>query len=292
VITTEAAADVASDATHAGEVIRGERFEFGRNWARFLKLVDASRIRQAEESLAARLREPSLAGRTFLDIGCGSGLFSLAARRLGARVHSFDFDPHSVACTRELRRRYDADGREWTIESGSVLDGAYMRRLGTFDLVYSWGVLHHTGRMWDAIDAACAAVSPGGKLFIAIYNDLGSRTTRWRTLKRIYNRLPSPLRPAFALLVSLPEELKAFARALLAGRPADYLRRWTASRSRGMSHWRDIVDWVGGYPYEVASPEEIFDFCRERGFTLITLRCGGVGLGCNEFVFERPVARS
>ena len=279
--------DVVTQAAHEREVAAGERFEFGRNWTRFLELVDDTRIRQAEESLSAMLREPTLEGKTFLDIGSGSGLFSLAARRLGATVRSFDYDPHSVNCARELRRRYDAGTSAWTIEQGSVLDAAYMRALGTYDIVYSWGVLHHTGRMWDAIDAAARAVAPGGKLFIAIYNDQGSRSDRWKTIKRLYNRLPSPLRPLLAAVTSAPDEGKALARAVLRGRPGDFVRRWRANNARGMNHWRDIIDWVGGYPYEVAAPEEIFDFCRARGFTLIGLRCKGVGLGCNEFVFER-----
>ena len=282
--------DIAVRDAHAREVIRGDRFEFGRNWSRFLRLVDESRIQQAEASLGRMLREPSLAGRTFLDIGCGSGLFSLAAARLGARVHSFDFDTSSVACTRELRTRFAPAGASWDVEQGSVLDAGYMSGLGSFDVVYSWGVLHHTGRMWEAMEAACAAVRPGGKLYIAIYNDLGTRSVRWRAIKRTYNKLPRPLRMPFTALVSAPEEGKAVARALLRGRPAEILQRWRAPRNRGMSHWRDIVDWVGGYPYECAAPEQIFDFCRDRGFTLISLRCGGVGLGCNEFVFERSRA--
>lgn len=271
----------------AGEIARGERFAFGKNWLQFLQKIDDTRIQQAEQSLAVMLRQPSLAGMRFLDIGCGSGLFSLAARRLGARVHSFDFDADSVACAVELRRRYCPDDQEWTIEQGSVLDEAYLASLGTFDVVYSWGVLHHTGRMWDGIDAACRRVAPPGKLFIAIYNDLGSRTRRWRAIKKTYNRLPSFVRPIFTGLVLAPGEMKAIARAAVTARPASYLRLWTAYNARGMSRWRDMVDWVGGYPYEVATPESIFEFCRARGFALINLRCGGVGLGCNEFVFER-----
>ena len=112
-------------------------------------MIDDRRIRQAEESLSQMLREPSLEGRTFLDIGCGSGLFSLAARRLGAIVHSFDFDADSAACAAELRRRYFPGDLQWTVEQGSVLDDAYLASLGTFDVVYSWGVLHHTGRRND-----------------------------------------------------------------------------------------------------------------------------------------------
>ena len=139
----------------------------------------------------------------------------------------------------------------------------------------------------DAIDAACRRVGPGGKLFIALYNDLGSRSTRWRAIKRTYNKLPLVARPAFTAITMLPQELKAFLKALMKARPASYIELWTAYNQRGMNRWRDMVDWVGGYPYEVATPEAVFEFCRQRGFSLINLRCGGVGLGCNEFVFER-----
>lgn len=280
-------ADVMTRAAHEREVAAGERFEFGQNWTRFLELIDESRIRQAEQSLTAMLRATTLEGKTFLDIGSGSGLFSLAARRLGARVHSFDYDTYSVNCGRELRRRFDTEGGQWTIEQGSVLDESYMRSLGTFDIVYSWGVLHHTGRMWDAIDAATRAVAPGGTLFIAIYNDTGTQSGRWKTIKRLYNQTPRPLRPALAAVTSAPDEFKALARAIVHRRPQEFVNRWLANNDRGMNHWRDIVDWVGGYPYEVAAPEEIFEFCRQRGFTLTNLRCKGVGLGCNEFVFSR-----
>jgi 2-polyprenyl-3-methyl-5-hydroxy-6-metoxy-1,4-benzoquinol methylase len=278
---------------HAAEVARGERFEFGKNWARFLTVLDDERIAQAERSLREMLGVDSLEGQRFLDIGSGSGLFSLAARRLGARVHSFDFDPHSVACTAELRRRYFPEDDDWTVEEASVLDADYVRGLGTFDVVYSWGVLHHTGRMWEAIENAQSLAGPGGLVFIAIYNDQGSRTARWKQIKRAYNRLPRALRLPFTLLVTAPAEAKSAARSLLTLRPGEYVRSWTHYDSnRSMSKWRDIVDWVGGYPYEVAKPEEIFEFFRERGYSLLTLKCGNVGLGCNEFVFEKDRARA
>jgi 2-polyprenyl-3-methyl-5-hydroxy-6-metoxy-1,4-benzoquinol methylase len=275
-----------SAALHRREIAAGDRYAFGKNWQAFLRSIDEPRIREAEASLVGMLRGRSLRGQDFLDIGCGSGLFSLAARRQQARVHSFDFDPDSVACAQELRRRYDAGDPQWTIEQGSVLDPNYMSALGTFDIVYSWGVLHHTGRMWDAVDAACRAVRPGGSLFIALYNDLGSKSSRWRWIKRVYNQLPRPLRPLLTCATIAPTEAKALARHLVAGRPADYLKLWTHQGVRGMNRWRDAVDWVGGYPYEVATPEAVFDFCRDRGFTLRALKCGGVGLGCNEFVFD------
>jgi len=273
---------------HSAQVASGERFEFGQNWNRFLALLDDTRIRRAGESLQTMLEVDNLEGKTFVDIGSGSGLFSLAARRLGAEVHSFDFDPKSVACTAELKRRYFRSDNLWKVEEASALDANYMSSLGTFDVVYSWGVLHHTGHMWDALENSHKLVASGGKLFIAIYNDTGSQSSRWRWIKKTYNSLPGFLKLPFALAVSAPRELKGFCRSLIALRPGQYLKSWTEyDDRRGMSRWHDIIDWVGGYPYEVASPDEIFEFFKTRGFTLTKLNCGNVGLGCSQFVFVR-----
>ena len=271
--------------SHAAEVAQGQRFEFGKNWTWFLASLTDARIDQAVLSLQDMLETTDLKGARFLDIGSGSGLFSLAARRLGARVHSIDYDPQSVACTRELKRRYFPDDPAWIVESGSALDEAYIRSLGRFDVVYSWGVLHHTGKMWAALANAAIPLAEGGRLFIAIYNDQGTPSRRWTKVKRAYNKLPKPLRflvvwPSFWILYWRPL-IKDFLRL----RPFQTIRNY--GKERGMSLWRDLVDWVGGLPFEVAKPEEIFDFYRARGFTLTRLRtCAGT-LGCNEFVFEK-----
>jgi 2-polyprenyl-3-methyl-5-hydroxy-6-metoxy-1,4-benzoquinol methylase len=273
---------------HGREVAAGERFEFGKNWAAFLAVLDDERIAKAEESLKEMLEVESLDGKTFLDIGSGSGLFSLAARRLGAKVHSFDFDSSSFACTQELRNRYFPNDNNWRVEQGSALDADYLKSLGTFDIVYSWGVLHHTGAMWKALDNAIIPTKKGGKLFVAIYNDTGSQARRWHWIKKTYCRLPRPIKTPFAIAVSVPNEAKNLFRSLSTRRPQDYIHSWTQYKNgRGMNRWHDIIDWVGGYPYEVATVDQIFDFYKERGFTLSKVKSGGVGLGCNEFVFER-----
>ncbi len=273
---------------HQAEVASGERFEFGRNWSAFLSVLDDERIANAEASLKEMLECDTLAGKTFLDIGSGSGLFSLAARRLGAKVHSFDFDSDSYACTNELRRRYFAGDEDWTVEQGSALDREYVESLGKFDIVYSWGVLHHTGKMWEALANAAIPAARGGRLFIAIYNDTGSQARRWHWIKKTYCRLPRLLKHPLAVAAILPDEARSLARSVVTLKPLDYVRSWTQYKNgRGMNRWYDIIDWVGGYPYEVATVDEIFDFYKKRGFSLTNVKSGGVGLGCNEFVFER-----
>ncbi|HLA11549.1 MAG TPA: class I SAM-dependent methyltransferase [Pyrinomonadaceae bacterium] len=273
---------------HAAETARGERFEFGKNWNQFLELLDANRTKEAEVSLKEMLAVDSLSGLSFIDVGSGSGLFSLAARSLGARVHSFDYDPQSVACTAELRNRYFPNDNAWKVEEASVLDQAYLESLSTFDVVYSWGVLHHTGQMWKALENVHRLVAPGGKLFIALYNDTGSQSSRWKWIKKTYNQLPGVLRVPYTLIVIAPDELKSLIRSVLTFNIGSYFRSWSQyNRRRGMNRWRDIVDWVGGYPYEVSTPDEVFDFFTARGFILTKLNCGRVGLGCNQFVFRK-----
>jgi 2-polyprenyl-3-methyl-5-hydroxy-6-metoxy-1,4-benzoquinol methylase len=276
------------ESSHAQELQRGERFAFGENWKNFLGTLDDERIEIATQSLRDMLGVESLEGKRFLDAGSGSGLFSLAARRLGATVHSFDFDPQSVACTTELRRRYFANDPSWTIQEGSVLDPAFLAGLGEFDIVYSWGVLHHTGQMWSAIDNVQKRCKAGGTLFISIYNNMGSKSKIWTAIKKTYCRLPAPLKVPFAISVVTPLQIRSLMIYTAAGRPIWWLRDKINYRSqRGMSWWHDQIDWIGGYPYEDARPEEIFRFLQERGFSLHNLTTCGGGIGCNQFVFKK-----
>lgn len=267
------------------------RFAFGKNWARFLKVLDEERIENATESLRVMLGKPDLTGLTFLDAGCGSGLFSLAARRLGAKVHSFDLDAHSVACCEELRLRFMPDDTHWKIESGSVLDNVFLQSLGKFDVVYSWGVLHHTGRMWQAIDNVANCVCSSGLFSISIYNDQGGASRRWRLLKRFYNKLPRPLRFMTIVKIGAMLELKQCLIRLVRFKNPLPFAEWSArKKERGMSYWHDLVDWVGGYPFEVAKPEEVFNHLKSRGYSLRYLTTQAGGYGCNEFVFESEQA--
>lgn len=271
---------------HADELAAGERFEFGKNWSRFLTCLDDDRIQRAVTSLQHMLRVEDLQGKRFLDIGSGSGLFSLAARKLGAEVVSFDYDPQSVACTRELKRRYFDGDEKWQIHEASVLERASVEAHGVFDVVYSWGVLHHTGDMWKALEHACVPVKPGGQFFIAIYNDQGWRSKVWRVLKLLYCRnflgrcAVTALGSAYFMLVCLKEDLVRLKNPFK--RYRDY-----KIENRGMSIFYDWIDWFGGYPFEVASPTEMVDYYSDKGFVLTRIQTVGGALGCNEFVFRK-----
>jgi 2-polyprenyl-6-hydroxyphenyl methylase/3-demethylubiquinone-9 3-methyltransferase len=251
------------------------RFAFGENWRLFLDTVDDERIRTAEHSLRSMLVLDRLDGKSFVDVGCGSGLFSLAARNLGAVVLSFDRDPQSVACTEELKRRYRPGDAEWQIRVDDILAPGLPddRR---FDVVYSWGVLHHTGAMWAALERVCRMVAPGGKLFVALYNDQGWISRYWRLIKLLYNRGGIGRWMVVALHVPYLIGMRLVVRALV--------RR--QGLPRGMSMWRDLHDWLGGYPFEVASPAAIAIFGRDRGLLIEQVTTAGRRHGCNEFVFS------
>lgn len=266
------------------------RFEFGKNWSRFLSVLNEERIEEAVKSLKDMLEVTDLKGKSFLDIGSGSGLFSLAAKRLGARVHSFDYDKHSVACAAELKRRFFPDDKNWNVEQGSALDGNYIRSLGKFDIVYSWGVLHHTGNMQLALENAHRAVADNGMLFISIYNDQGGASRRWKKVKYLYNILPSWLRFLILYPAAIRLQGPSTLYSILSGKA--FRARTPYAKNRGMSRRHDLVDWVGGYPFEVAKPEEIFYFYKQRGFALLKLKTCGGGLGCNEFVFKKADNRA
>jgi len=258
------------------------RFNFGRNWNEFLSVIDEERIKIAADSLRNFLGIDSLQDKSFFDVGCGSGLFSLAAVKLGARkIVSIDIDSQCLDCTRRLKKKH-ASNYDWEVYRDSILD-KQSDKYGQFDIVYSWGVLHHTGDMRKAMENIISTVSPHGHLYISIYNK--TRTSGlWRLIKMYYCK-----HVIFQFLIMICFIPYWIANILVKDllRLKNPFRRYLDYRNmRGMSFWHDLLDWLGGYPYEAAKPEEIVDFYRERKFQLQRLNAAK-GNVCNEFLFKR-----
>jgi SAM-dependent methyltransferase len=268
------------------EKLTDARFEFGKNWDDFLKGMSEEHLAESEKSLRELLGIDSLAGKRFLDIGSGSGVFSLSAMRLGADVVSFDYDTNSVQCALKLKGRYFPQSTTWTILQGSILDLPFVESLGKFDVCYSWGVLHHTGNLWQAIYNAQLPVKPGGTLVIAVYNDEGLVSAIWAIIKRTYCKggfrravMTSIFYPLFFLAGFLADVVHL---RNPAARYTDHKRR-----HRGMSLTHDWKDWLGGYPYEVSTPERLDAFLQNLGFSLVKTIRPVYGFGNNQLVFRR-----
>jgi 2-polyprenyl-6-hydroxyphenyl methylase/3-demethylubiquinone-9 3-methyltransferase len=262
-----------------------KRFGFGHNWKNFISVLNAEHIIEAKESLKNMLACDDLKGKKFLDIGSGSGLFSLAAKKLGAHVLSFDYDLQSVSCTLELKKRYFPNDKDWELREGSVLDFDFMTELGDFDIVYSWGVLHHTGDMWKALENACIPLKKGGLLFIALYNDQGLWSSFWRKVKKFY--CSSQVGKILTILTFIPFFVFAgFVKDMLGFRNPFERYEEYKTKNRGMSVYYDWIDWLGGYPFQVAHPDDVIEFFRKKGLAFLKKKTTK-GWGNNEFVFER-----
>lgn len=264
------------------------RFEFGKNWASFSKEIDEEKIEQAKKRLSSLLAPITPAGKRFLDIGCGSGLHSLAALELGASsVTAFDLDPNSVSTTQAVLGAR-CDGKPFSVRQQNVLETTPEAE-GLFDIVYSWGVLHHTGQMHDAIRHAASLVAPHGHLVIALYGKT-KFCFIWKRIKRWYVQASDADKAA-----AEARYIKLFGWYLrLRGKKlADHIANY--KNKRGMDFYHDVRDWIGGYPYESIAPGPLTRFMRELGFQrtkAITKRRSGLfGSGCDEYVFERIVER-
>jgi SAM-dependent methyltransferase len=264
--------------------LMSKRYDFGKNWASFIETsFSADRRNIAKQQLLDFLKKEDLRNLSFLDIGSGSGLHSLAASDAGAaRIHSFDYDEMSVQTTARLKAFAGAPPN-WTVEKGDVLNPDYLKNLGLWDIVYSWGVLHHTGAMWNAIDNAAGRVAPNGLIFLALYssNVASPSTEFWLDVKKRYNLADERAKRRMELWYLWHFGLGRNPLRL----PALIKQIWQKKKQRGMSYMTDVRDWLGGWPMEYADDQEIIDVMKKKhGFALIKI---STGEACTEFLFAR-----
>ncbi len=263
-----------------------KKFAFGKNWKSYLNEhnLDGS-FDKAKNALVDFLGTNDLNGKTFLDVGCGSGIHSLAAISLGAEVVSVDIDVHSVECCEGLREHHEKKDK-WMVKQGSLLDNEFMKSLGDFDIVYCWGVAHHTGDMWSALENLVTPIKKeNGRLFIAIYNTVEGRfgSRMWEKIKYVYVSSPRIIQVCMEWIYFILHVLKIIIRFK---NPISVMRRY--KEKRGMSYKHDLVDWLGGYPYEHAHTEELFNlYYKKHGLILENLKTTNF-IGNNQLLFRRP----
>jgi len=266
----------------------GNPFAFGENWAEYARSIGDAQIAEAEAGLSRLLGTSELRGKRFLDIGCGSGIHSLAALNLGAsEVLALDLDPQSVTTAQSLLARL-ARGKQFRVAQISVFD-LDPSLFGTFDVVYSWGVLHHTGDLNRAMHKAAAMVADKGMLLFALYRRTWA-CPFWKLEKEWYSR---------AAVYQQERALKIYMFLFRMGLWATgrSLKRYLANYKahRGMDYYHDVHDWLGGYPYESIFPDEVDALMIGTGFSqvrsfLISGRRKPVrpfGSGCDEYVYRR-----
>ncbi len=253
------------------------RFNFGKNWNNYSSKIDQSKLNDAIISLEKLLpSEIDFSKKKFLDIGCGSGIHAISAKKLGFKsVLCTDYDIDSVNTS---RRNIDKFKSKIKVIQDDILKTNIQEN---FDIVYSWGVLHHTGNMKKAINNTKKLVMPKGYLIIAIYRKTYF-CPLWTNIKYFYCRTNN-----FNKFILE----KLFYSILIIRHIVSLNFSIFEKNERGMNLYNDSVDWLGGYPYESATIEEILDIVGED-FNLINSfntkpGYGIFGTGCAEYIFRK-----
>ncbi len=253
------------------------KFSFGKNWQAYSKnALTKKSLMDFKHDFDELFNGIDFKNKKFIDIGFGQGLAILIAAEKGADVVGIDIDANNI---KALNITLQEMGRVKVPKTDivSILDDDYVNRYkSNYDIVHSWGVLHHTGNMTKGFDNACDLVATNGYFICSIYNRHWSSPI-WKIIKYLYNI--SPL----------------ICQQLINGffYPIIFIAKWIVTgknpkqKERGMNFFYDVIDWIGGYPYEYATENEIIELVSKKGFVCIKSCPAAVPTGCNEFVFER-----
>lgn len=261
-----------------------QQFDFGENWQNFsANALTDDRVSQAAKDLENLCSGIELRNRLFLDIGFGQGLSLLSAAMMGAKTVGCDINPKCATVLDRNRAFFPSLKFTPKVVVGSILEDSVVHVLRTFgndegayEIVHSWGVLHHTGEMEKGIRHAASLVAPGGFFILAIYNRHWSSLI-WSYIKWTYVKLPKWAQKATIWLLF----------------PVIYAAKWLVTgkdpkiQERGMDFYYNVVDWVGGHPYEYATRESIVSAVAGLGFSAVRVIPAIVPTGCNQFVFRR-----
>ena len=262
------------------------QFDFGSNWKEFsAKALSPEKIQQARNDFQTLMAGINIRGVTLLDIGFGQGLTLLISTELGAITAGCEINPISIEVLEFNKQKFPKiKDCSIPIITGSILDPKIISDLkkvdflhgNLYDIVHSWGVLHHTGNMWEAIKITSDLVKPNGHFIISIYNRHWTSKI-WLLIKWLYNKSPQIIKK---LLVYTFFPIIYVAKYIVTGKNP-------AKSKRGMDFYFDVIDWVGGYPYEYATKDEIAKYVENLGFKCLRCISATVPTGCNQFVFEK-----
>ena len=259
-------------------------FDFGENWKNYsYNAISKQKIKEAKKDFKKLFNKIDLKGKTFIDIGFGQGLSLLIAQQLEAKPVGCEINRRCLRALLINQKKFFKKAEKIPVVIGSILDQKTIQKLkkinlkkkdSKFQIVHSWGVLHHSGKMWKAINNAVSLVTENGYLAISIYNKHWS-SPFWHKVKYFYNISPRLIR---RLLIFIFYWIIFIGKFIITGEDPFKLKR-------GMDYYFNIIDWVGGYPYEYASIKEVKKYIELKGFRTIKVIPAQMPTGCNEFVF-------
>lgn len=253
------------------------RFDFGKNWQSYShNALTPERIEQARQDFRQLVDGIDLQNKHFIDIGFGQGLSLIVASEMGASTLGIDIDELNILALKTTLKLMGSTKLP-KVQVESILNPSFVgENKGRFDIVHSWGGLHHTGNMRQALVNSCSLVADNGYFICSIYNQHWS-SFLWKGVKWSYNYMPPMLQPLMVWLFY----------------PIIYLAKWIVTgknpkrKQRGMDFYHDVVDWVGGYPYEYASEHQIQKMVSEQGFKMLAVFPARVPTGANEYIFRK-----